>query len=219
MVNPSQGVVPAFGSFEVQLHVKPDTPGHLQLQLPCWVEHGNPEQLLLLVKADVAAAVAVPDQVDLDFGLMRWGTKAELELSLSNAAESCAAAWEVEQVPGMEGEQGAGDLLQQVLQQQQSSQELQQQGGKQQHEEQQEEQQQQREEMEQALVQDRLVLGIGTRSGEAPPAGSSTIKIACSADKPGSHSLLLRVKSGGGCNYVRVLVTVVVPDVVLSKCR
>ena len=225
-LNPSHGTVPAFGSLEVQVSFKSNTPGPLQLQLPCWVQHGSPEQLLLLVKADVAAAVAVPRQVDLDFGFMRLGTKAELELVLGNAAESCSAAWEVEQVLKMEyshGSHGSHSL------QQQQQQKLfkQQQGSKQQQQQQQDLQQQQHQVgnggEEGVVVGEEpgpgLVLGIHCRSGAAPPSGCSTVSITCTADKPGSHHLLLCVKSGGCCSYVRVLVTVVVPDVILSSCR
>jgi hypothetical protein len=70
------------------------------------------------------------------------------------------------------------------------------------------------------LQEDPLpTVSLSSSSGCIAPDACCGVTITCAADVAGTHELLLRCTSGGQDSYVRLRVTVVVPDIQISSSR
>lgn len=71
------------------------------------------------------------------------------------------------------------------------------------------------------LPQENLLptVTLSSNSGCIAPDACCGVTITCAADVPGTHELLLRCTSGVQDSYVRLRVTVVVPDIQISSSR
>jgi hypothetical protein len=65
----------------------------------------------------------------------------------------------------------------------------------------------------------RPTVTLSSSSGCIAPDACCGVTVTCAADVPGTHQLLLRCTSGGQESYVRLRVTVVIPDIQISSSR